>query len=163
MMAPALLLTVLLTRDVASEPAAVVREVQDTSGHFQWPLQLKVILAALGIFTLAQTMGTHLNYIFLRQEMQVTNQQFGMLSSVQSWPEIPLMLALGIAADRASSTALVAGGMLLAGLRWLLMSMVRGIPFLYAIMPLHAIGMTITEVVIIAVITRQVPSRSWAP
>lgn len=159
MVALALLLTVLLTRDVASEPAAVVREVQDTSGHFQWPLQLKVILAALGIFTLAQTMGTHLNYIFLRQEMQVTNQQFGMLSSVQSWPEIPLMLALGIVADRASSTALVAGGMLLAGLRWLLMSIVRGIPFLYTIMPLHAIGMTITEVVIIAVITRQVPSR----
>lgn len=159
MIAAALGLTVLLTRDVASAEASVVHEADEAAAHFQWPLQLKVILAALGIFTLAQTMGMHLNYIFFREEMQVTNQQFGMLSSVQSWPEIPLMLALGIASDRVSSTALVAGGMLLAGLRWLLMSVVRGITPLYFIQPLHAIGMTITEVVIIAVISRQVPRR----
>ena len=104
-------------------------------------------------------MGQNLSYIFLREEMQATNQQFGLLSSVQSWPEVPLMLALGILSDRVSNTALVAGGMLLAGLRWILMAVVRGITPLYFVQPLHAIAMTVTEVVIIAVISREVPSR----
>lgn len=157
--AAALLLTVFLTRDTASEPVPLASESLGDVSYFPWPPQLKALLVALGIFTLAQTMGQNLSYIFLREEMQATNQQFGLLSSVQSWPEVPLMLALGILSDRVSNTALVAGGMLLAGLRWILMAVVRGITPLYFVQPLHAIAMTVTEVVIIAVISREVPSR----
>lgn len=154
-----LLLTIVATRDTKTEEVEVQGETTESAIGFVWTPQLKMLLAALGIFTLAQSMGMHLNYIFFKDDMQVTNQQFGMLTSVQSWPEIPLMLMLGIASDQVSSTLLVAGGMLLGGLRWLGMSVVRGISLLYLIQPLHAIGMTITEVVIIAVLSRQVPRR----
>ena len=139
-LAAALLLTLISAREVKSGESHAVDRAPTAKGGFVWPTQLKVVLADLGIFPLAQSKGMQMNYIFFRDTMQVTNKQFGLLTSVQSWPEIPLMLALGIVSDRVSSHRLVAGGMFLAGLRWLGMAAVRGMTFLYLIQPLYAVG-----------------------
>jgi len=153
------LAVILFAEDTDREPVPAAGEASEFGTHYIWPVQLKLIIAALGIFTLAQTMGAQLNYIFLREDMQVTNRQFGLLSSVQSWPEIPLMILLGIMSDKVSNRALVAVGMGLAGLRWLLLASASGVAELYFIQPIHAVAITITDVVVVAVITRQVPSR----
>lgn len=133
------------------------RSVGTVCTDFRWPIRLKILFLALGVFVFAQTMGMHLNFIFFSADMGVSNQQFGWLTSVQSWPEIPLMLFLGIASDRLSTGNLLSIGMVLGGLRWLLMSVVYSVPLLFLIQPLHAIGMTVTEVVIVAVVARMVP------
>jgi MFS family permease len=124
---------------------------------FQWSMELKLLLLALGVFTLAQTMGMNFNYIFLKEEMVVTNRQFGLLTSIQSWPEIPLMLLLGIMTDKIPSAILLVLGMGLSSLRWLFMSIVQSTSHLYFIQPLHATGMTVTEVVVVAVIAKITP------
>lgn len=159
-LAASMLLAIIATRDVMST-AAVEKSggATDEKSTFVWPAHLKKIFMALGIFTFAQTMGMNLNYIFIKDVMGVSNQQFGWLTSIQSWPEIPLMLLLGIVSDKISNTLLLSLGMILAGARWFLLSVVDRIPLLFAIQPLHAIGMTVTEVVIVAVISRQVPGE----
>lgn len=156
-LAAALLLTVIATKDTPTGPQQIQSGSQEVGGVFVWTPQLKLTLAALGIFTVAQTMGMHLIYIFLKDELQVTNQQFGLLTSIQTWPELPLMLILGIASDRLSNSLLLTGGMLLAGLRYFFLWFVQGVPLLYLIQPIQAVGITITEVVIVAEISRQVP------
>lgn len=159
LIAAALVLALWGTKDAAGGQQKAAESSHGVGEVFIWPAQLKLILVALGIFTLAQTMGTNLKYIFFREEMLVTNQQFGVLASIQSAPEIPLMLILGIASDRFSNSALLLGGMFLAAVRWFSLTVVQTVPWLFAIQPLHAVGVTITEVIIVAVISRQVPKR----
>lgn len=156
-LASALVLTVTVSREVNNQGVQVADLHSHAETGYAWTSELKVVLLALGIFTLGQTIGMQVNYIFFIDELGVTNKQFGLLTSIQSWPEIPLMLIAGIVADKVSSVWLVAVGMLLASLRWLGMAVVREIALLYLVQPLHAVAMTITEVVIITLISRQVP------
>ncbi len=130
-----------------------------TSVHsrYKLPRELKVLFFVFAFFTFAQTMSSHLNYIFLLHDIGVSNQQFGWISSIQSWPEVPLMLVLGVMSDRLSSVVLLAGGMVMGGIRWLLMSLVTGAMPMYFIQPLHSISMAISDVVVIAFITRLTP------
>lgn len=159
-----LILVIVATRENGVNEAVgqdLENETESASlpGPYKMPTELKLILFALGVFICAQTMGMNLNYIFITDDMNVTNQQFGWLTSIQSWPEIPLMLLLGILSDKISNSVLLVVGMILAGLRWFLMSVVRNIGFLYLIQPLHAVGMTVSEVIIVAVIARLTPSK----
>lgn len=160
LLALSLLVTIFATRDPEQDlrqPQANATDLGAPSSPYKLPAGLKWLLGALGIFVLAQTMGMNLNYIFFMDEMKVTNQQFGLLTSIQSWPEIPMMLLLGIMSDKVDSTLLLAAGMALAGLRWLFMALVGSFGSLLAVQPLHAIGMTVTEVVMVANIARLTP------
>lgn len=128
-------------------------------GQFIWPLQLRLLFLAFAIFTLAQGMGFNLNFIFFVQELGVSNQQFGWLSSLQAWLEVPLMLSMGIISDRFDVAKMLAIGMSVGGLRWLLLSLTTKAVWAYGVQLMHAVGVTVTEVLIVAVIARMVPSR----
>lgn len=129
------------------------------SKSYRWPRALKVVFISLGVFILAQSMGLHLNYIFFAHEIGVTNQQFGLLSSIQAWPEIPMMLFFGVVADRLQGSKLLAIGMVIAGLRWILLAFATTSWHLFLIQPIHAVGMTVSDVLLVVVIARMVPTK----
>ena len=129
---------------------------------FVWPLEIKLLLLASMIFTLGQTMGLNLDVIFFVQELGVTNQQFGWLASLQAWFEMPLMLAMGIVSDRFDVVKMLTLGVFVAGFRWLLLSITTKAVWAYGVQLIHAVGVTVAEVLMVTFIARIVPGQYLA-
>ncbi len=124
-----------------------------------WTAELKLFLLAFGIFSLAQSIGSNLNTVFLVDELGASNVQFGWIMSVQAWLEVPLMLWLGIISDRLSPAPVLTVAILVSAMRWGLLALVRKTVWAFAIQALHAAGVTDTEVLATAFLARTVPHQ----
>lgn len=164
MLAAALILlsaVVLITKTKYTAAEKVPQEPVPTAAaeKYSWPPELKLVLLGTGLLLFANAMAIHLNYIFISQEMGASNQQFGLLASIQALPEIPLMLFFGYISDSVPTPLLLTLGMGILSLRWLAMGLVTRVAFLFFIQPLQAIAITISDVLIVATIARLVPSN----
>ena len=124
-----------------------------------WTFELKMFLVALGVFAFAQGMGQNLNSVFLVDELGVSNSQFGWITSIQAWLEVPLMLGLGIISDRFNPALVLGLSIFVSGARWFLLTVVNNTTWVFGIQSLHAVGITVAEVLAIAFVARLVPSK----
>ena len=126
------------------------------------PPVLALFFIALGLFQLAQSMGITFNAIYLKEELGLGDAEFGWMFSLQAWLEVPLMLALGALSDRIDSRRVLAVTVALGGLRWLLLSLAGRSPWLIPVQLLHAVGVTVTEVLAVAFVARYVARERLA-
>lgn len=132
-------------------------------GDVEARLHLRPLLpffAALSTFYVSQVMGQSLNAIYLTQTVGVSRAQFGWLTSMQAWFEVPLMLLLGAMMDRFNPARIVTLGFALTGLRWFAFATVSDPLWLVPVQWLHAIGVTVGEVLAVAYITKRVPQEA---
>lgn len=122
--------------------------------------RLAPFFAALGTFYLSQVMGQSLNAIYLTQTLGLSRTQFGWLTSMQAWFEVPLMLLLGTMMDRFNPARILLLGFALTGLRWFAFATVTDPLWLGPIQWLHAVGVTVGEVLAVAYITKRVPQEA---
>jgi oligosaccharide:H+ symporter len=127
-----------------------------SNGTAEWTTEIKLFLLALVVFGLSQSMGYNLNSVFLAEELGVSNTQFGWLTSLQAWLEVPLMVGLGIISDKFNPALILGLSMFISGVRWILLSLATQPGWVYGIQMLNAIGITVTEVLAVAFIARLV-------
>lgn len=107
-------------------------------------------------------MGITFNAIYLKDELGLGDTAFGWMFSLQAWLEVPLMLTLGTLSDRIDSRRMLAVTVGLSGLRWLLLSVVGRSFWLVPVQLLHAVGVTVGEVLAVAFVARYVARERLA-
>lgn len=158
------------TLDANTERDGGVGPVGETSAgaasRTPTPAELRSVLLffflALGLFQLAQSMGISFNSIYLKEELGLSDTAFGWMFSLQAWLEVPLMITLGAMSDRIDSRRMLAVTIGLSGLRWLLLSVVGRSAWLIPVQLLHAVGVTVSEVLAVAFVARYVARERLA-
>ena len=92
----------------------------------------------------------------------LSDTALGWTFTLQAWLEVPLMITLGAMSDRIDSRRMLAVTIGLSGLRWLLLSVVGRSAWLIPVQLLHAVGVTVSEVLAVAFVARYVARERLA-